>query len=253
MDYLNPVIADGDTGFGGTTSVMKLTKMMIEAGAAGMHLEDQRSGSKKCGHVGLLFSLFLCKHPPSLNSLYPVPPTILYPSRYPSLPFPSLSFPYRQLACVMPTSVNTNYVHDTPSEVVPWPAMAGKVLTSTAEHIDRLCAARLQADISGSELVIISRTDAEAANLIDSNIDPRDAPFILGEVGYGEEPVLKTFPDAVVEQCTELAAKHSAVGPSMQAGGVYLWGSGGLGAGRGRGSTLIIMMQRDIAVSVVSD
>lgn len=145
VDYLNPVIADGDTGFGGITSVMKLTKMMIEAGAAGMHIEDQRSGSKKCGH------------------------------------------------------------------------MAGKVLTSTAEHVDRLCAARMQADVSGSELVLISRTDAEAAQLIDSNIDPRDAPFILGEVGYGDEPILKTYPDAVAQACTELAGQHASVGPSMQA------------------------------------
>lgn len=94
--------------------------------------------------------------------------------------------------------------------------MAGKVLTSTAEHIDRLCAARLQADVSGSELVLISRTDAEAAQLIDSNIDRRDHPFILGEVGFGEEPVLKTYPDAVMETCTELASRHSAVGPSLK-------------------------------------
>ena len=57
----------------------------------------------------------------------------------------------------------------------------------------------------------------EAAQLIDSNIDPSDAPFILGEVGCGDEPILKTFPDAVLETCTELATKHSAVGPSMQA------------------------------------
>ena len=63
-------------------------------------------------------------------------------------------------------------------------------------------------------MVLISRTDAESAQLIDSNIDPRDAPFILGEVGYGEEPILKTFPDAVMETCTELATKHSVVGPS---------------------------------------
>jgi isocitrate lyase len=96
--------------------------------------------------------------------------------------------------------------------------MAGKVLTSTAEHIDRLCAARLQADISGSEMVLISRTDAEAATLIDSNIDPRDTPFIIGEVNFGEEPVLRTFPDAVKEACAALKLKHSAVGPSTQAG-----------------------------------
>lgn len=58
--------------------------------------------------------------------------------------------------------------------------MAGKVLVSTQEHINRLIAARLQCDIMGSETYIVARTDAEAATLIDSNVDPRDHPFILG-------------------------------------------------------------------------
>lgn len=108
VDYFRPIIADGDTGHGGLTAVMKLTKMFIEKGAAGIHFEDQKPGTKKCGHL------------------------------------------------------------------------AGKVLVSTQEHIDRLCAARLQADIMGTETIIVARTDAEAATLIDSNIDIRDQPYILG-------------------------------------------------------------------------
>merc|ERR1719355_456994 len=144
VDYFNPIIADADTGHGGLTATMKLTKMFIENGAAGIHIEDQKPGTKKCGHMG------------------------------------------------------------------------GKVLVSTWEHIQRLIAIRLQADILNSPLVLVARTDAEAATMIDSNIDPVDHPHIKGATVPGVEPLYEairkgtdkdweqragamTYPDAVAK------------------------------------------------------
>ncbi|HRO28990.1 MULTISPECIES: isocitrate lyase [Micrococcaceae] len=108
-DYLVPIVADAEAGFGGPLNAYELMKAMIAAGASGVHWEDQLASEKKCGHLG------------------------------------------------------------------------GKVLIPTGQHIRTLNAARLAADVSGVNSVVIARTDAEAATLITSDVDERDAEFITGE------------------------------------------------------------------------
>lgn len=109
INYFLPIIADAEAGFGGPLNCHELMKGMIEAGAAGVHFEDQLASEKKCGHMG------------------------------------------------------------------------GKVLISTQQAIKNLTAARLAADIMGVETLIIARTDANAANLLTSDIDERDQAFTTGE------------------------------------------------------------------------
>jgi isocitrate lyase len=108
-DWFAPIVADMEAGFGGPLNVFELTKSMIAAGAAGVHLEDQLASEKKCGHLG------------------------------------------------------------------------GKVLIPTQQAIRNLVAARLAADVLDVPTVIVARTDADAANLLLSDIDERDRPFLTGE------------------------------------------------------------------------
>jgi isocitrate lyase len=109
IDFLQPIVADAEAGFGGVLNAFELMKAMIEAGAAGVHFEDQLASVKKCGHMG------------------------------------------------------------------------GKVLVPTREAIDKLVAARLAADVMGVPTLIVARTDAEAADLLTSDVDPNDLPFTTGE------------------------------------------------------------------------
>ena len=109
IDWLAPIVADAEAGFGGVLNAFELMKSMIDAGAAGVHFEDQLASAKKCGHMG------------------------------------------------------------------------GKVLVPTQEAVQKLAAARLASDIMGVPTVLFARTDAEAANLITSDVDENDKPFCTGE------------------------------------------------------------------------
>lgn len=109
INWMLPIVADAEAGFGGSLNAFELMKAMIEAGAAGVHFEDQLSSAKKCGHMG------------------------------------------------------------------------GKVLVPTREAIQKLVAARLAADVLGVPTLLIARTDANGAQLITSDCDPVDAPFLTGE------------------------------------------------------------------------
>nr|WP_314629365.1 isocitrate lyase [uncultured Noviherbaspirillum sp.] len=109
IDFFAPIVADAEAGFGGVLNAFELMKSMIEAGAAGVHFEDQLASVKKCGHMG------------------------------------------------------------------------GKVLVPTREACEKLAAARLAADVSGVPTLVIARTDAEAADLLTSDVDPIDKEFCTGE------------------------------------------------------------------------
>ena len=106
---MQPIIADAEAGFGGVLNAFELMKSMIEAGASGVHFEDQLASVKKCGHMG------------------------------------------------------------------------GKVLVPTREAVEKLIAARLAADVMGVPTLIVARTDAEAADLITSDVDDNDKAFCTGE------------------------------------------------------------------------
>ncbi len=109
INYMAPIIADAEAGFGGPLNAYELMRAMIEAGAAGVHFEDQLASEKKCGHLG------------------------------------------------------------------------GKVLVPIQQHIRTLNAARLAADVEGVSTLLLCRTDSHAAQLLTSDVDERDRPFLTGE------------------------------------------------------------------------
>ena len=121
VDYRPFIIADADTGHGGDPHVRNLIRRFVEAGVTGYHIEDQRPGTKKCGHQG------------------------------------------------------------------------GKVLVPSDEQIKRLNTARFQLDIMKVPGIIVARTDAEAANLIDGRADERDQPFLLGVTNVSVPPYKSCF------------------------------------------------------------
>ncbi|ASW90482.1 isocitrate lyase ICL2 [Mycobacterium marseillense] len=133
-DYRPFIIADADTGHGGDPHVRNLIRRFVEVGVPGYHIEDQRPGTKKCGHQG------------------------------------------------------------------------GKVLVPSDEQIKRLNTARFQLDIMKVPGIIVARTDAEAANLLDSRADERDQPFLLGATNL-KIPSYKSCFLALVRRFYELGVK----------------------------------------------
>ncbi len=107
--WMAPIVADAEAGFGGPLNAYELMKAMIDAGAAGVHFEDQLASEKKCGHLG------------------------------------------------------------------------GKVLVPISQHVRTLNAARLAADVEGVQTVVLCRTDAQSAQLVTSDVDERDRPFLSGD------------------------------------------------------------------------
>lgn len=134
-DFRPFIIADADTGHGGDPHVRNLVRRFVEVGVPGYHIEDQRPGTKKCGHQG------------------------------------------------------------------------GKVLVPSDEQIKRLNAARFQLDVMGVPGIIVARTDAEAANLIDSRGDERDQPFLLGATNLNI-PSYKACFLAMLRRFYELGVKE---------------------------------------------
>jgi isocitrate lyase len=67
-DWLVPIVADAEAGFGGVLNAFELMKAMIEAGAAGVHFEDQLASVKKCGHMGGKVLVPTAKHVDKLNA-----------------------------------------------------------------------------------------------------------------------------------------------------------------------------------------
>jgi isocitrate lyase len=133
VDYRPFLIADADTGHGGEAHVRNLIRRFVEAGVTGYHIEDQRPGTKKCGHQG------------------------------------------------------------------------GKVLVSCDEQIKRLNAARFQLDVMAVPGIVVARTDAEAANLLDGHGDERDQPFVLGATNLAL-PSYKLCILALMKRLGELGA-----------------------------------------------